>query len=178
MSRSLLLATAVAVFLLPGPADAARGPSTAAERKRAVETTRRLEKAPLARSANEDRRWLLQWIEEIPDIQVNGCSGPLDPLLREDLPNGRILYLQSLFGITTYLIENPKRAEDWVAVQTAGIESVLRAYESIVREERGARVRVLDGLLSARKERRLTEVVEMSMSGCGNEEGPAPEDAI
>jgi hypothetical protein len=142
--------------------------------------TRRLEQDPRAAKANEDRRWLLQWIEEIPDIQVNSCSGPLDPLVREGLPNGQVLYLQSIFGMTVFLIENPKRKDDWVAVQTAGIESVLRAYESLLREDRDARLRVLDALLTARKEQRLGEIVELRMRGCapGDELGPSPEDAI
>ena len=51
------------ILALPGLA-AARGPSTPAERKKAVETTRRLERSPLAPNADADRKWLLKWIVE------------------------------------------------------------------------------------------------------------------
>ncbi len=121
---------ATALLLLCTPALAtARGPSTPAERKKAVELTRKLEKLPLARSSNQDRAWLLQFIVEAPDFEVKGCSGPLDVLAKqEDGPYARLLYVQSVFGMAAFMFENPKKVDDWAAVQTAGIESTLRSY--------------------------------------------------
>ncbi len=127
MRGSFAAAAAALILTLPAFA-AARGPSTPAERKRAVEITRRLERTPLAPGANTDRMWLLKWIVEIPDINVRGCSGPLDALAQDDgSRHGKQLYAQSMFGMTTFMIEHPRQKDDWSAVQTAGVESTLRA---------------------------------------------------
>ena len=177
--RSANIARALAFFLaLPGLA-AARGPSTPAERKKAVETTRRLERYPLSPSANADRMWLLKWIVDIPDINVRGCSGPLDALIQDDGSRyGKQLYAQSMFGMTAFMIEHPQSKEDWVAVQTAGVESTLRAYQSLLAAEPGARWEELDALLEARREGKLHDLVEQTMEGCGDERPPGPGDAI
>lgn len=158
---------------------AARGPSTPAERKRAVETTRRLERDPLGRGAAADRRWLLQWIVEIPDVSVRGCSGPLDALAQDDGGRyGKQLYVQSVFGMASFLIENPRRADEWLAVQTAGVESVLRAYRALLRKVPQAHWEELDALLAIQRRGKLAEVLEEAMEGCGDPQAPAPGDAI
>jgi hypothetical protein len=179
----VIRALAVALLVLAAPRPSlARGPSTPEERKRAVETTRRLEKEPLSRKSMEARRWLFQWIVEIPDIQVTSCKGPLDPLSSDEEGYGQLLYLQSVFGMATYLIEHPGKAKDWVAVQTAGIESTLRAYEAIRKADSEAHWKELDRLASARKAKKLPELVKKEMAECGKPEeermGPLPRDAI
>ncbi len=176
-------ARALAFFLVTGlaaPALAAeRGPSTAAERRRAVEITRRLERAPLAAKANADRIWLLKWINDIPDIVVRTCAGLLDGLPADDGGKfGRKLFAQSMFGMTAYMIEHPAKRNDWVAVQTAGIESTLKAYEVLVKAKPAMRWEELDRLLSVRDQGRLAELVEAQLEGCGDEHPPGPGEAI
>jgi hypothetical protein len=179
--RALALAAAASCLLAPAGARA-RGPSTPEERRRAVETTRKLEKEPLARGAMEARRWLFKWIVEIPDINVTSCAGPLDVLQRdEDDPFASLLYLQSVFGMAAFLVENPKKADDWVAVQVAGIESALRAYEALRRADSEVGWKELDRLVEARRAGRLPALVRKEMARCGgdgDEMGPAPRDAI
>ena len=175
--------TAAAVALLLAPALAgARGPSTAEERKRAIEITRKLEKEPLARSGVEARVWLIQFIVEAPDFEVRGCSGPLDVLAKDDeRPYARLLYVQSVFGMAAFMFANPKKADDWAAVNAAGIESTLKAYESILRADSDARWKELDRLVAARKAGKLRALVEKEMAPCGtgeHGEGPTPRDAI
>jgi hypothetical protein len=165
-------------FALPALA-AGRGPSTVAERRKAVETTRRLEKSPIGPTANADRKWLLKWIVDIPDINVRGCSGPLDVLAQDDgSRHGRALYAQAMFGMTAFMIENPRQKDDWLAVQTAGVESTLRAYQSLLTAEPDSRWEELDTLLEARRQGKLRDLLEQTMEGCGDERGPGPGDAI
>ncbi len=155
-------AAVLALALLPAIALAApqkRGPSTPAERKRAVEITRRLERDPRYPDADKDRRWLFEWIVAIPDINVQSCSGPLNVLVEEPENHGRALFAQSVFGMTAFLIENPAKRDDWVAVQKAGIESVLRSYQALVAKDEDARRPELDELVQARKAGKLADVV-------------------
>lgn len=185
MSRAVAATLVLSLAVLSPATALARGPSTPEERKRAVETTRKLEKEPLSRSSTEARKWLFQWIVEIPDIHVTSCQGPLDPLVKEDDEEdaddayGQLLWVQSVFGMAAFLVENPKKAGDWAAVQTAGIASTLRAYESILRADSEARWDELDRLLAAEKAGKLRALVEKEMASCGKEGmGPAPRDAI
>ena len=179
----MIRTVAAALVLVCAPALAgARGPSTAEERKRAVELTRKLEKQPLARASNQDRGWLLKFIIEAPDYDVKGCSGPLDALAKdEEGPYARLLYVQSIFGMAAYMFENPKKTEDWAAIQTAGIESTLKAYESILKADPDAHWKELDRLVTARGKGKLRALVEKEMAPCGRGEeegGPLPRDAI
>jgi hypothetical protein len=178
LPRPLLAAAALAA-LLPALAgaqgdEAKRGPSTPAERKRAIELTRRLERDPLAKTAEADRKWLLQWVVEIPDIMVTSCAGPLDAL-RNDRGgrHGSELYIQSVFGMAAFLAEHPKKKDDVVAVQTAGIESVLAAYRSILKKEPKARWPELDELLAAQKKGTLPQVVKDEVD-CKPQTEPTP----
>lgn len=179
----MLRTLALALLVVAAPRAAlARAPSTPEERKRAVSTTRKLEKEPLSRSSMEARRWLFRWIVEIPDIQVTSCKGPLDVLEQEEEGYGQLLHLQAVFGMAAFLVEHPQRKGDWVAVQIAGIESVLRAYESLRKADSEARWKALDRLGAAQKAGKLGALVKEEMAECGKPEGermgPAPRDAI
>ena len=84
--------------------------------------------------------------------------------------------------MAAFLFEHPKEAKDWAAAQTAGIESTLKAYESILKADPEARWKELDRLVSARDAKKLRKLVEKEMANCpkgeGEEGGPMPRDAI
>ncbi|MGC3999633.1 MAG: hypothetical protein QM767_20175 [Anaeromyxobacter sp.] len=175
---ALAFALLAALAVAPGPA-AARGPSTPQERQRALKLTRQLERQPLSDDANRDRRWLVQWIAEIPDINVRSCSGPLDGLLADDgSKHGKALYAQSIFGMAAFLIEHPRDKDDWLSVQTAGVESTLKAYKAMVDADPSTRWEELDQLLELRARGRLKDVLELAMRDCGDATAPGPGDAI
>lgn len=177
MIRTLAAFVAVSLALpaLAQDPPATRGPSTAAERKRAVEITRRLEKDPRAARGDADRKWLFEWIVAIPDIQVRTCESPL-AVLREDdgARHGRSLFLQHVFGVTAFIIEHPKRSADWVAQQAAGIESTLRAYRVIRQKEPEVRWRALDAYERAKKDGKLADAIRATMPECD----PATDDEM
>jgi len=178
-----LVAASLALPALAQQDAPTRGPSTAAERRRAVEITRRLEKDPRTARGDADRKWLIQWIVEIPDIQVRTCDSPLDAL-RDDASDrhGRSLFLQHVFGVTVFLIDNPKRSGDWVAQQAAGLESVLRAYRALRQKEPGLHWRALDRYEQAKKEGKLADAIRTTMPGCDpasdDDMGDVPTEAI
>ena len=55
-------------------------PSTAEDRAKAVEFARSLESDPLGKQAKEQRKWLMLWLIEVPDISVKLCGSLLGPL--------------------------------------------------------------------------------------------------
>ena len=161
----------------PVPPSERRGPSTPAERKKALTVTRRLEKDPLGKGAAADRRWLFEWIVAIPDVNVKSCSGPLDFLVEQQgTRHARELYVQSVFGMAAYIIEHPKKQAEDLDVQRAGVESTLRAYRSLIERDPANRWPALDELLAAQKAGKLAEVVKQQVDCSGG--GGIPEDAI
>jgi hypothetical protein len=174
LASALLLTFLVPALALAAPQK--RGPSTAAERHRALDVTRRLERDPFGKKAEADRRWLFQWILDIPDVQVTSCSGPLEALISdvEDGRHGRDLYVQSVFGMAAFLIEKPGKSDDWIAVQRAGIESVLRAYEAMRHADDEVRWPELDKLESARRAGKLEQVVRDRVSCHSDDEAIPP----
>jgi hypothetical protein len=167
---------ALLVPALAGAAPPKRGPSTAAERKRALEVTLRLERDPVGKGASADRQWLFQWIVDIPDVNVTSCSGPLDALVdaQAEGRHGAELYVQSVFGMAVFLIQHPKAKDDWVSVQRAGIESVLRAYRSLRKVEKDAAWPALDELETARRAGKLADLVRERVTCQDGDQGFVP----
>ena len=100
-----------ALLLLCSPAIAsARGPSTAAERKRAVEITRRLEKEPLSRSGVEARAVAAPVHRRDPRLQRDGAARARSTRSRRTrtAPYARLLYVQSIFGMAAFMFEHPE----------------------------------------------------------------------
>ena len=77
-------------------------------------------------------------------------------------------------GMAAFLIQHPDKEKDWVAVQAAGVESVLRAYQSLLRKDKSARVAALDDLVEERKTGDLRAVVKDEMKQCDPESMGAP----
>jgi len=149
-----------------------RGPSTAEERQRFVGLTRKLEQTPLDKSLYPDKKWALQWIDDIPDINVTPCI----TVLGEDFLAAHYKYaanveVQVIFGNVVFLIEHPDKKNDPVAQYTAGVESALKTYKSILRAD-PVISRELEDLLQKQTQGKLSEFVKESSKECraGNEQ--------
>jgi hypothetical protein len=154
-----------------------RGPSTAAERKRVVEITRRLERQPFGKGADADRVWLMRWIDEVPDVTIRYCPGPLYALVNAG-HDGRAIWVQSLFGMAALAVEKPGETEDWVKVQVAGLESAIDAYQAALKADPELRLPVLERLAAARRKGALPALVREEMVACDPEFQPIGPDAI
>jgi hypothetical protein len=143
-----------------------RGPSTAEERRKAVELTRMLETDPFHRDAKEARRWLTRWLIEVPDITVTVCTAFLEPLLKSKENYSTEIVTQMMFSSAAFIIEHPEKAGDERAVYLAGLEGSLRAYEAILKSKPRARWPFLDGLIEKRNEGGLGDYVGQTMVKC------------
>jgi hypothetical protein len=142
LSLFLLAATAV----IPAFAQEKRGPSTEAERTKAVAAIDDLEKNPFGPDAKEQRRWLIFWLAEVPDIHVSVC------LLLPDLPkNGKkdsdILFGQMMFAGAKYAIQHKDDPANNLAQFQAGLAGAMRMYEVLVSQNPKDRQPKLDELL-------------------------------
>jgi hypothetical protein len=143
-----------------------RAPSTPEERQRFLALTHKLEQSPLDKSLYADKKWALDWIDAIPDINITICQS----ILGEDLLVSRYRYAPNLeaqvvFGNVAFLIEHPDKAGDQVAQYTAGVESALKAYKNILKADPVVS-RSMERLLQVQSEGKLTDFVRESSKAC------------
>jgi hypothetical protein len=143
-----------------------RGPSTAAERQRAVEITTLLETDPLNKNAEALSRELLTWLIEIPDISVTICTGMLGDYSQLKGDYKGTITTQLSFGETKFVIEHPEQANDEYQVYLAGVESVLRTYQNIKKAKPMVRMEPLEQLLLKQQAGELPEFIKNAMVGC------------
>jgi hypothetical protein len=169
-ARNVLLAAACAVVACaaaPAPAKPpARGPSTPEERAKAVTLVKSIEAQPLGPEADDARRWLVKWINEVPDIDVHVCGDLVAPALLKSYPYSKQVGYHAIFAQTGFAIEHPDKAKDRLAGWTAGTEGTLRVYEAILKTKPDARLAYLDDLVARRDRGELRAFVEQSSKKC------------
>jgi len=149
-----------------------RAPSTAQERQRFLALTRKLEQSPLDKSLYDEKAWAKQWLEDIPDINVNICAPVLfgTDFLREQAGEAYKytpqLSYQATFGEAAYIIEHPDKKGDTTAQYLAGVESALKAYSAILKSDATAKSKSLDDLLEKQKQGKLADFVRDSSKDC------------
>ena len=161
---SIILLTAIASY-----AQQDRKPSTPEERAMAVKVARLLETDPFHKEAKKMRIWFTGWLIAVPDITVELCGAYLGPVSGSDKNYGSELFVQMGFSSAAFIIEHPDQAQDRIAVNHAGVEGALKAYESILAAKPKAKWEFLDGLVEKRNTGELRAYVdEVTTAKCNN----------
>jgi hypothetical protein len=141
-----LLATAL-VFAMSG-AFAAAPAARSAEAQKVIDLTRHLEQQPLADDAKDARAWLIGWITQSPDIQINVCD-TLQVLKKDEgYPWTSKLVVQTMFGMAAWELAHPQAQGMDLDVQLAGVRSAMKVYASILREHPDAKFAPMEALLA------------------------------
>lgn len=148
-----------------------RGPSTPEERSQAIRLTRGLEADPLHKDAKDARRWLTLWLIQVPDITVTLCTDYLSPLYDKDKNKDKNyapeITMQMMFSSAAFMIEHPDQVKDEVAVNKAGVEGSLKAYEAIAKAKPKVKWTFLDELIERRNKDTLDVYVrEIATTKC------------
>jgi hypothetical protein len=164
----LLLSLSVLALCATQDDQPKRAPSTAQERQRFLALTRKLEQNPLDKSLYNEKAWAKQWLEDIPDINVNICAPVLfgTDFMREQNKYTPQLSYQATFGEAAYIIEHPDKKADTTAQYLAGVESALKAYSAIVKSDPSAKSKALDDLLEKQKQGKLADFVRDASKDC------------
>jgi len=145
-----------------------RGPSTPDERATAVKLARLLEADPLGREAQDARRWFTVWLIAVPDISVSLCGDLLGPVPRSAKKYQSELVVQTIYSGAAFIIENPEKASDEVAVYEAGVEGALKAYVAIKAKQPKFSWAGLDELLEKQQRGELHETVVAAAAKCAS----------
>ena len=153
-----------------------RGPSTSEERARAVKVAHELEEDPLAKSAKDNRDWVIQWIVDIPDITVNVCFDYFGKMPNPPRGHSKEIVRQMIISSAAFMIEHPDKVKDEQAVATAGLLGSLKAYQSILKGDPDARWPYLDKIVQMRDQGKLDDFVSDTRRKCAqDEEEPDPD---
>jgi hypothetical protein len=158
-----LSAALLGCALLAAPASAiaaGRGPSTPEERKQALDYIRDLQANPLGPQALDERRWMLKWLAEIPDVSVHLCGITLDGLPKVDKKDTALVIFAQLISQAAFLIQNPDRQDDLLAQYQAGVEGELQVYEVLLKSNPKDRQPYLDDLIQRREAGTLAQWVK------------------
>jgi hypothetical protein len=170
IAATLLL---LSLFSLPALAQTVRGPSTPEEREKAVKVTKQLETDPLSATAQDDRKWLVKWIQDVPDITVNICPAILPRVAESTRKFGHEIWLQTMFGEAAYIIQHPNNTDE-DAPYVAGVESALSMYQNLLKVRPEARWGSLDELIDKQKDGTLDRYIRDIVSKeCSPEREPA-----
>jgi len=139
-----------------------RGPSTADERKRFLDVTRKMAGSPLDPSLSADRDWALHWLIAVPDINVDVCNAPFSDFMNSGYKYTPQIIGQLTFATAVFIIEHPDKVKDRGAQYLAGTEGALHAYQSILKTKPDATAKELDDLLEKQKKGTLAAFVRAS----------------
>lgn len=161
-----LLILSFCLLAFPQDQEPKREPSTPEERKRFLTLVRKLEKTPLDESLNSEVKWALQWLSDVPDINVTVCPSPLGNFILEPYRYRSRISIQFVLGMGAFLVEHPQKAADNAATYLAGVESALKAYRSILKTKPEAKSNILDELVGKEAEGELEDYVRDASRGC------------
>lgn len=162
----VLLALICTSIPLLAQTDQERKPSTPEERQRFVTITRKLEQDPLDEKLYADRKWALDFLEEVPDITVSSCWPVLGNLAPSQYRYKRELVAQFALDMMVFIIEHPKQANDVNAQYMAGVEGALRAYRSILKTQPNAVSAAMEALAERQSEGKLQDYVKERAQAC------------
>lgn len=140
---------------------AERGPSTPEERARVVALAEAANRDPIGVMSSADGRWFMQWSDEIPDYMFGPDRGAFwmeSGAAKGDLR--RVMRFHHTLSTAAYQVQHqlfdpasdPAQME---AKTMAGIEGLLRAYESLKDKRPENRSEALDQALVLRDQGKL-----------------------
>jgi hypothetical protein len=164
---SLLAALSlIVIFSITALAQQKRGPSTPEERAKGLQFAHDLESNPLGPQAKSEREWLTLWLIEVPDVTVEVCPRLLGPEIPDKKKYGTEILSQLMYSEAAFMIENPDKAKDSVAVHAAGVGGALRAYQAILKDHPKAQLKALDEIIARREKGELQNHVQEAMKYC------------
>ncbi len=147
------------VWVPDDPPPDPRPPSTPEEREKMVRLVAELEAQPWGDTARQNATWLMQWIQEVPDIYFHSCPDLLEKeKAKSDYPLRRRLEQQMFFSGAAYQVQH-REGKDQLAIYHAGLLGGLRAYQSLLARDPSSRWPVMDALLERRAKGSLLEYV-------------------
>lgn len=125
-----------------------------------IRNAKLLEKKPFDPNAPAVRSWGFKWIADTDQVSVVICSDSMKLIPEKKNKFKAELLMQYTFGMAVFKLENPDKKNDEKAAQLAGIESMVRTYETMIAEDEKAKNAELDALVAKSKNNELKTLVD------------------
>lgn len=125
------------------------------DREMLIKASHFLEEKPFDKQAKDVRAWAIKYATVTDEVNVIIC-GAGTPFLDKKAKFGSELVAQYLISMTAFKLENPTN-KDENAAQLAGLESTLKAYETMLKENPKAKSDKVDELLAKRNNGTLAQ---------------------
>lgn len=158
-----------ALFVISLTAQIGFGQTAAEEQNLLIKSARFLEEKPFDKDAKKVRSWAMSYVIQTKDVHILICGGELlSPVLEKKNKFGSELLGQYTIGMAAFKLANSDKAADENAAQLAGLESMLKAYEQMLKENPKAKFDGMDALLAKRDKGELKPAVDAA--NCGKKE--------
>jgi len=148
------------LFLATALRTSAQATSTPEERAQWVETTHKLESAPMDDSVNRQGDAALKRLSDVHDIHVPLCPALLNEFSGMKYAYSHAITRQYMLASGAFIIENPGKAGDTKAMNLAAVESVLKTYQAILQQRPDAKAKPLDDLLQKQSQGKLDDFLK------------------
>lgn len=125
-----------------------------------IKVVRFLEEKPFDKDAKKYREWGFLYVVETKDVSVTLCTNAVKAALEKKNKNSGELLTHLSLAMAAFKLENPDKANDETAAQIAGIESMLKSYEAMVKEKPKTKFGGMDELIEKRNNKTLAAHIE------------------
>ncbi len=140
-AQKLLICLALILPIMLGTALNAQGrePSTPEERAEVVRLTKASELDLMIGTSEQERAWFMKLMVDVPDIKLE--LGPVAIWCSESMQEDKqaLALFQFMLSAVSFQIENPTKTKDSEAIDLAGLEGVISAYENLCNKNQNAR---------------------------------------
>jgi len=148
------------LFMTTALRTSAQATSTPEERAHWVETTHKLESAPLDGSVSQQGDAALKRLSDVHDIHVPLCPALLNEFSGMKYAYSHAITRQYMLASGAFIIENPDKASDTNAMNLAAVGSVLKTYQAILQQKPDAKAKPLDDLLKKQSQGKLNDALQ------------------
>lgn len=124
-----------------------------------IKATHFLEQDPFNKDAKKYSEIMLYYLIQTKDVSAIICSDLTKAALNKKNKFSSELFGQYTFGLAAFKLENPDRATDENAAQFAGLESMLKACEAMVKVNPKAKFAGVEDLIAKRDNGTLAKLV-------------------
>ena len=125
-----------------------------------IKAARILEQDPLIKDGKKYREAMTYYLIETKDVSVALCtSDATKAIFDKKYKFSNELFSQNMFGMAVFKLENADKKDDEKAAQLAGVESMLKAYEAMIKANPKAKYAAADDLLAKRADGTLAKFV-------------------
>ena len=129
------------------------------DKEKLIKVVRFLEEKPFDENAKKYREWAFLYVAETKDVSVVVCTDAIKAVMEKKNKLGGEMLVHYSIAMAAFKLENPAKANDEDAAQLAGVESLLKSYEAMIKEKPKAQFAGLDDLVQKRNKGELAALL-------------------